>query len=148
MGTGPVARGIRARSYESRCRGFEFLLAQKKGYGYRKKKPDPQSDDYSSFEVSFKERPNQIDLSILRNSVGYVSFIAPFMSCHIEMDYLKSVEFLNYERNFRTTASNGANHPPEKNRMWFLKNALTPVFPSYTLVFSEHPDGYTKWSKP
>ena len=99
-------------------------------------------------EVSSKECPNQIDLSISRNSVGYVFFIAPFMSCHIKMDYLKSVEFLNHENNFHTTASNGANHPSRKNRMWFPKNALTPVFPSCTPVFSEHPNGYTKWSKP
>ena len=34
-------------------------------------------------QVSSKECPNQIDLSISRNSVGYVFFIAPFMSCHI-----------------------------------------------------------------
>ncbi len=33
---GPVARGIRARSYDPRCRKFESLLARKKGYGYRK----------------------------------------------------------------------------------------------------------------
>lgn len=64
------------------------------------------------------------------------------------MDYPKSVEFPNYENNFRMTASSRANHPSRKNRMWFSKNALTPVFPSRTPVFLGHPNGYTKWSKP
>ena len=54
-------------------------------------KIDLEQDPNPTIAHVIRESPNQIDLSVSRNSVGYMFFIAPIMSCHIKMDYLKSV---------------------------------------------------------